>query len=240
MDNLKAKIFIKGKIKLITGLHIGGSSTALDIGGIDNNVIKTARNVPYIPGSSLKGKLRTLYGVSKGYESVEEDDEETSKVFGVSATEEGDRTRIIVRDAFLDEKDFENRKEEFSELELQYTEAKWENTIKRVNSVANPRQLERVPAGVRFKFEFVYNIFNEKDIDNLDILISSMRLLENDYLGASGTRGYGQIEFEDLESVKYKTISVYEGDNKPIEFENKLDIRAAHQNLLNEIKEKVL
>lgn len=235
MENLKAKIFITGKIVLKTGLHIGGSSTALDIGGIDNSVIKTAKGIPYIPGSSLKGKLRTLYSRINGYEGIrrpkgleenskaefDEDDEILIKVFGIGAKEnkgkgkkdytyqDGVVSRLIVRDAFLDEEHFDNNKEElFPELELLYTEGKWENTIDRIKSSATPRQIERIPAGMQFKLKLVYDIYDNKDLIGLKLLFGSFRLLEDDYLGGSGTRGYGKIKFDKLEYI-IKDIGYY-------------------------------
>jgi len=218
------KIFIDGKIELKSGLHIGGSSSALDIGGIDSNVIKTANNVPYIPGSSLKGKIRSLMElkyseytqqtgkVDSGMDrKAQNSNSNIQKLFGSVAKESDHKTRIIVRDAFLDEttkKDMQNRTGKFSNIELDYTEGKWENTIDRLTSSANPRQLERVPAGADFNFSFVFTFYNENDNDLFKMFIEGMQLLEDDYLGGSGTRGYGQIEFKDI-SVKVKTNEDY-------------------------------
>ncbi len=219
---LQAKLFISGKIELKTGLHIGGSSTALDIGGIDSNVIKTAAGVPFIPGSSLKGKMRSLLEKSRGLEKLcadtTGDNADISRIFGLPGdkSEIGFTTRLFVRDTFLDKFDFEDKKEsEFSELELEYTEGKWENTIDRANSAANPRQLERVPAGAMFDFNMMYNIYNEIDVKNLETVITGMRLLQDDYLGGSGSRGYGQIEFKNL-NFTLKTLQKYETDNEKI------------------------
>lgn len=239
MDSLKAKLFIEGVIQLKTGLHIGGSSTALDIGGIDNNVIKTADGVPYIPGSSLKGKLRTLYALGKGYERIEDEDENMKRVFGIDADKTETRTRLVVRDAFLDEEDFKNN-DEFSELELDYTEGKWENTINRLKSSATPRQMERVPAGAQFNCRLVYNIFDQKDIANLnDIVIPALRYLQDDYLGGSGSRGYGQIEFQNM-SVAYKTVNDYKGDNVKKSIESSLVIEGDNTPLIKELTNQIL
>jgi len=52
---------IQGQIELVSGLHIGSGNTEMHIGGTDNPVIKNpVNNQPYIPGSSLKGKMRSL------------------------------------------------------------------------------------------------------------------------------------------------------------------------------------
>ena len=99
-------------------------------------------------------------------------------------------------------------------MELDYTEGKWENTIDRKTGTAqHPRQLERVPSGAKFDFEIIYNNFDdEKDETNLKTVIESMRLLEDDYIGGSGTRGYGKIIFENVKFTQ-KTIKIYEDNN---------------------------
>jgi len=250
------KIFIEGKIELKTGLHVGGSSTALDIGGIDSNVIKNANGVPYIPGSSIKGKIRSLlelkysqYTQLTGFvdngkidrkklqeKGIKENDNELmskfnndiQKLFGSVAKESDHKTRIIVRDAFLDKKtksDMENQTGDFVNIELDYTEGKWENTIDRLTSAANPRQLERVPAGAKFDFSIVFTFYEESDNKLLKMFVEGMQLLQDDYLGGSGSRGYGQIEFKEI-TIREKTTENYkeltEG-NKKIE---KMDLKS--------------
>ncbi len=202
---LISKIFISGQIRLETGLHIGGSKTALDIGGIDLNVIKTAEGVPFIPGSTLKGKLRSLLAREEGSKNVENDSDIIKEIFGepptVKNNQTGKITRLLVRDALLNNESkikLENKEGEFSELELEYTETKWENTIDRKSGTAqHPRQLERVPAGSVFDFELVYNEFDDNKTNlHLTAIKKAMRLLEDDYLGGSGSRGYGKIKIE--------------------------------------------
>lgn len=57
----KGNLILRGKIEALTGLHIGGSKEKMQIGGVDLVVIRNPSNqYPYIPGSSLKGKLRHL------------------------------------------------------------------------------------------------------------------------------------------------------------------------------------
>jgi CRISPR-associated protein Csm3 len=215
---LTGKLFISGKIIATTGLHVGGSKTALDIGAIDLSVIKTAAGVPFIPGSSLKGKLRTLLAREYGSERVEEDPEPIASLFG-SANRQGETgtaSRLIVRDAFLDEDDFRAKREaDLAELEMEYTESKWENTINRLTGTAeHPRQLERVPAGARFEFELVYNVLDDgQEETHLTALRKAMRLLEDDYLGGQGSRGYGRIRF-DAVRLERKQIADYEGANR--------------------------
>lgn len=221
---LISKIFIKGQIELKTGMHIGGSKTALDIGGIDLNVIKTSEGVPFIPGSSLKGKLRSLLAREFGSDDVKNDSEDIKQIFGESPSKDssGQITRLIVRDALMNPDikiKIENREGEFSEMELDFTETKWENTINRKTGTAeHPRQLERVPAGTIFDFELVYNEFDDKKTDtHLTLIKKAMRLLEDDYLGGSGSRGYGKIEFKNVKFLQ-KDIEIYEGDNIPKPF----------------------
>lgn len=228
---LKGKIFIDGKIKAITGLSIGGSKTDTLIGGIDDNVIKTSEGVPYIPGSSLKGKLRSLYELCKRGYQCKCGDCDICAIFGVGAnkrTENLGPTRLVVRDAHLNKntkKYMENKEDIFKDLELIYTEGKWENTIDRKTSVAdNPRQIERVPAGAKFDFNIIFNVFDDEDIDRFYELLSAMSMLEDDYIGGSGSRGYGRIKFVDFD-VKVKSVNDYKGDNKPISLkEDILDI----------------
>lgn len=220
---LLAKRFIRGRILATTGLHIGGSKSALDIGGIDLNVIKSAGGVPFIPGSSLKGKLRSILAREHGRQAVENDPEPIKEIFGSAGdTAEGQAARLIVRDAFLDLEDFRRKREgkgegeyNLSELELDYTEGKWENTINRKTGTAeHPRQLERVPAGAVFRFEMIYNVLDDGREDNhLAQIRKAMRILEDDYLGGQGSRGYGRIRFYDVR-LEEKTIQEYEGGNQ--------------------------
>lgn len=230
---LTGKFIINGEIKCETGLHIGGSKTALDIGGIDLNVIKTANGIPYIPGSSLKGKLRSMLAREEGSENPKNDSDTIKEIFGDSPSgkdDPGKITRLIVRDCYL--KNWEkmlNKEGDFKELELDYTESKWENTIDRKSGTAgNPRQIERVPAEAIFSFEIVYDIYDDKKNNkfkkeiHLEEIKKALRLLQDDYLGGSGSRGYGKIVFENLSAVE-KTIKNYEEGNKGTNVEFKLN-----------------
>ena len=228
MEKLIGKYFIKGEILVKTGLHVGGSKTALDIGGIDTNVIKTANGVPYIPGSSLKGKLRSMLAREEGSEDVKADSKGIREIFGFPPKQKdaggneikAEQTRLIVRDAFL--KNWEemlNKKGEFKDLELDYTEGKWENSINRTTGTAgSPRQIERVPPGAIFKFELIYDVYDDdKKDDHLEEIKKAMRLLQDDYLGGSGSRGYGQIEFQNIQTGE-KTIENYK-ENSELQLE---------------------
>jgi len=229
--SLEGKVLITGKIRAETGLSIGGATVGLDIGGLDNPVIKdpiTER--PYIPGSSLKGKLRSLLEKAEGLEFNAnvggsrihqcEDEESFSrckvcKIFGLPGEKGfGEPTRLIVRDAFLTERSTEMLKE--ARTDLPYTEVKWENVIDRITSAANPRQMERVPEGAEFEFGMIYNIFSEGDKSNLKEVFKALELLEHDYLGGSGSRGYGRVKFEDI-NVYWNSKADYESGDVEIE-----------------------
>ena len=217
---LVANIFLKGKIECLTGLHIGGSKEKFEIGGVDNPVHRDPMSrLPYIPGSSLKGKLRMLLEYQLGAVEGGEPSKslEITNLFGTAAgndagTEANEEPnnrddernkstplRLIVRDAFPDETT--TTKWESMESELLYTEFKPENTIDRLTSAANPRTMERVVKGSIFNVEFILGIYqndheNRTWQNNLDNLLTAMRLLEHSTLGGSGSRGYGQVRFK--------------------------------------------
>lgn len=194
---LEKKIIYTGTIELLTGLHIGGTNAALNIGGPDKFVVRNPlTNVPYIPGSSLKGKMRSLVeianGETNGGKPTNNPNSKAGALFGISGdSDNGKPSRLIVRDA---EMDLSNA-EMFDNTDLPYTESKTEVAIDRVTSKATPRTFERVPAGAKFKLNMVLNIFegeNENDLKNT--LNQAIKLLEDDYLGGHGSRGYGQVK----------------------------------------------
>jgi CRISPR-associated protein Csm3 len=217
MAQLLGKVIIKSKIMVKTGIRIGGPTEGLKIGGIDNPVIRDAKGKPYIPGSSLKGKLRSLLELKEGLpldeeigihlcENLEDYKKcDVCKIFGVmDVTSNSDvvLTRLIVRDTYLDE---ESITEEMRDnLPFPWTEVKTEinidrrtGTVSRKGGLRNP---ERVPAGAVFKdCEMIFNIYEEDDKNLLVKLFQAMKLLEDDYLGGMGSRGYGKVEFQDIE-----------------------------------------
>lgn len=216
---LRGKIFIDGKIEALTGISIGGSKTDSIIGGIDNSIIKTSEGVPFIPGSSLKGKMRALYELRERGYTCDCSNCEICAIFGLGANKRNNEigpTRLIVRDALLNEEvkdQMKNKEDIFKELELIYTEGKWENLINNRTSRADPRQTERVPAGAKFDFNIVFNIFEDIDVDRFYQLLSAMSMLEDDYIGGSGSRGYGRIKFIDFD-LKLKSTKDYKLGNK--------------------------
>lgn len=223
--HLKGRIFLSGNIRLLSGLHIGGKQGELSIGGVDSPVIRNPANgKPYIPGSSLKGKMRSLSekltnapqnttihkGKDNGVGQVkmhvatsadEYADYWVNPIFGVV----GDAgefvtapNRLIVRDIALSETSAKEL--ESARTDLPYTEVKWEAAIDRVTSAATPRQIERVPAGAVFgPMELVFSVYLDNDIEALfKHVITALQLVEDDYLGGHGSRGSGKVAFEAL------------------------------------------
>lgn len=211
---------ISGTITVLTGLHIGAGKDSLEIGGLDQPVIKhPLTGEPYIPGSSIKGKMRSLLEISRymaasaetrAYVLGEKDSKgrgmacgcgkkgcASCTIFGTSATEKGPElgpTRLIVRDASLSDK----WRQKFKDNELAM-EVKYENTIDRVRGVADhPRPLERVPANVQFDFYLSFKVFEGDSADLLEDVFRGLRLIELDALGGNSSRGCGQVRFDNL------------------------------------------
>ena len=193
-----AKIKFSAQIRLETGLHIGASNAFAAIGAIDSPVIKDPiTNLPIIPGSSIKGKMRTLLAKVYNEEIVKnpsQDSDVLSRLFGNSEDKRFKMGRLIFRDAFLSNAD------ELDSLGARsYTEVKFENTINRATAVANPRQIERVVRGAIFELDIIYEVENvEELLEDMQTLGEGMKLLQYDYLGGNGSRGYGKIVFKNL------------------------------------------
>lgn len=196
-----AKIEISGTIEIVTGLHIGGSSAFSAIGAVDSPVIMDTRtNQPMIPGSSLKGKMRAL--LAKQYntaiaKTADDDAECLTNLFGSAKSKK--ESRVLFTDMFLDNLD------ELKRAGLTgATEVKFENSISRTTAVANPRQIERVVRGAQFPMQLIYEYTDKTDEETLlqdfCILKEGFKLLEYDYLGGSGSRGYGRVKFLDLDA----------------------------------------
>ena len=203
---LKEYVKMEGPLACKTGVRIGGSKEEIEIGGLDNPIIRDPLSkLPYIPGSSLKGKLRSLLEYKEG--KIREDgkpcgcgkaDCKICKVFGPHSPQHEffGPSRIIVRDAKLTKQSIEKLKK-LQEEGLMYTELKAENIIDRKTGRAGDlRTMERVPAGAEFGYQIVLRIFEPED--NRDELVNfvkqGLELLAQDYLGGSGTRGYGWVE----------------------------------------------
>jgi len=207
MRLLKTNI-IRGRIRVETGLHIGGSTDTMEIGGMDNPIIRMPHTgEPYIPGSSLKGRMRSLCEwrlgrlSSSGHVHVCDDAVcPVCRVFG--STMGGDSrgpTRLIVRDAMLTE---ESRKRFRSGAVV--VEEKHENSINRITAVANPRPLERVVPGIEFDLELLYKVIDTADGGDQDernrgdVVLRALRYVAEDCLGGYGSRGSGKVSFVDL------------------------------------------
>lgn len=202
-----AKIKISGKISSLTGMHIGGASGFSAIGAIDSPVIRDVRtDDPMIPGSSLKGKMRSLlakqYTDTKKMPTHNNDDERIRRLFGYMQDGKSGKgeekkafpARLQFSDMFLMNKDY------LSEIGVPTTEVKFENYINRLTAVATPRQIERSVAGSEYELDLIYNVVNEDEmIEDFKTINEGMKLLTYDYLGGHGSRGYGRIRFSDVD-----------------------------------------
>ena len=212
------KLEITGKIEILTGMHIGGSSSFSAIGAIDSPIVRDIESdLPMIPGSSLKGKIRYL--LSKKYnkdiaKNHNEDDEAILRLFGSSDKEKLYRSRLIFSDSILSNID------KFKEIGIHNpTEIKTENSINRLTAIANPRQIERVIRASEFDFSIIYNVETEEDVEDIeidiDLLCQGLKLLKYDYIGGHGSRGYGRVNVKDLEikEVTNNVLSIKKEDN---------------------------
>lgn len=225
---LKGYKNIEGVIEVITGLHIGGSTSIIEIGGKDNPVIKhPLTKEPYIPGSSIKGKMRSLLEWRLGKINTDSGSRDygdvhkwcTDKkcpicvIFGTSADEAGlGPTRLIVRDAVLSN-EYKNKQKEtdIAWTVLNLTEDKYENTINRITARANPRNFERVISSTEFTFTMSYRVFEngdngQNDEELFNHVIDGLKLIEKDALGGAGSRGCGQVKFQIAVNGTYKPL----------------------------------
>lgn len=232
LNNIK---IIKGKIRLLSGLHIGTGDTEMHIGGTDTPVMKHPHTYePYIPGSSLKGKIRSLLELKSGLivkdgkpisvkmlKACTDNNEKRVacenilKIFGISGADSSEENANIIgltRASFSDAYFSENCKKRIKDERLPRTEIKSENTIDRITGTAgDPRTTERVPSGMEFEFRVSLKEF-DADKNLITTLLEGFKLLEMDALGGSGSRGYGRvkIEFEDDElKTKFEEINLF-------------------------------
>lgn len=252
------KYIIEAEMECRTGLHIGGISEGYEIGGVDNVVVKVPASFevtlggesyqipaecPYVPGSSLKGKLRSLLEWAEGKVKVEKVKAEEVKaetgqageekaigwkapvhtckeadcsvctIFGSPAEEATVQgpTRLSVLDAYPTKETLDKWEKELGTGI--FTELKAENTIDRLTSQANPRQMERVPAGSVFRVTMVYDVYQEDDKKHLKKVFQAMKLLQDSFLGGSGSRGSGRVDFRKF-NIVYRPIEYYKGELK--------------------------
>ena len=192
-----AKIRINGDILVKTGMHIGGSSAFAAIGAVDSPIVRDVRsNLPLLPGSSLKGKMRSLLAkeFNESLQDPDNDHERIVRLFGSAKKGNVKRSRLLFSDMVL------ANESELRQAGLQsMTEVKFENSISRLTAVANPRQIESAVRGSVFELDLIYEVENEAEmLEDMETLAEGMRLLKFDYIGGSGSRGYGKIAFENV------------------------------------------
>ena len=224
---LIGKLIVEGEMHCETGLHIGAGKGSLEIGGADNPVVKDSHGRPYVPGSTLRGRVRSLLEQATGLAVPSElvyiskrkgqevrihqsdrPDDEVCILFGRSPgrmekvsggdleSNSATPARLSVFDAPLVAESITAQMRETLDDEL--TEVKSENAIDRITSQANPRTLERVPAGARFRIRMVLDLLCPEDSTLPALLVQGLRLLEDDTLGGGGSRGSGRVRFADL------------------------------------------
>jgi len=226
------KIRITGKLQLLTGMHIGSSNDFAPIGAVDSVIVRNPLdNTPIIPGSSIKGKIRTLLARTENdshiLNIISKDKDYIKRLFG-SSEPDIVHARLQFFDLFMNKENKELLEKKNTDLYL--TEIKFENTINRLTAVANPRQIERVPAGTIFDFNLIYNVEDNSQVeDDFNNLSKAFKLLQMDYIGGSGTRGYGKIAFTEL-NTKFMNLT----DKKISVSKETLD------NILSEVKNYAL
>ncbi|MDR7432866.1 MAG: type III-A CRISPR-associated RAMP protein Csm3 [Armatimonadota bacterium] len=243
------KVALSAEIVALTGLRIGAAASGLDIGGVDQPVLRDpVTNQPYIPGSSLKGKLRSLLTKAHGL-PLQQLVQRPVEVWLHWCTDEagyracmvcptfgqfpsGPRgarfdfvspARLITRDARLgpelqvaEDGRVSRRSWKEVDTDLPFSEVKVEVALDVITAASNPRQMERVPPGAIFESEVLFTVFRpdgqsidgEMEKKRLREVIAAMRLLEDDYLGSSGTRGYGKVKFQKVQ-VSWRPIEYY-------------------------------
>jgi len=257
---LAGKLILSGDLHCETGLHIGAGKGSLEIGGADNPVVKDAFGLPYIPGSSLRGRLRSLLENALGLTTPAElvylskrrgqevrihqsdrPDDEVCLLFGRSPgrmervegeaveTRQATPARLAVYDAPLDPASITAQMRE--NLDDEVTEVKSENAIDRITSQANPRTLERVPAGARFRVRMVLDVLCDEDKALAARLVEGLRLLEDDALGGGGSRGSGRVRFANL-ALTWRNRAFYSSGGEEAKLASGADL-AAVQALAN-------
>ena len=251
---LVGKLIVSGELHCETGLHIGAGKGSLEIGGADNPVVKDAFGLPYIPGSSLRGRIRSLLENALGLTTPAElvylskrkgqevrihqsdrPDDEICLLFGRNPgrmdrmagealdTRASTPARLAIYDAPLDAASITPQMRE--NLDDEITEVKSENAIDRITSQANPRTLERVPAGARFGVRMVLDVLCEEDKALAARLVEGLRLLEDDALGGGGSRGSGRVRFANLRVV-WRNRAFYSSGGAEAELASGADLTA--------------
>jgi len=242
--NLYGRVFIECQIETKTGLHIGGAESSLAIGGVDNVIIRDPLSGrPYVPGSSIKGKMRSqmekFHGLPQNQRIGRDVHIHTCKngddyancvvchIYGLPGDSNfSTSTRLVVRDVQLSEESVARLNA--AKTDLPFSEVKWEAAIDRVTSAATPRQMERVPAGAVFgPAEMVYSVYERADVKRFENVVEGMQLLEDDYLGGSGSRGSGKVAFRAIKLTAKARDSYRQGKAYERTFDTLDDLAAA-------------
>lgn len=199
---LLGKLTINAVLRLETGLHIGGASDFAPIGAVDSPFIRDPyTKQPIIPGSSIKGKIRTLLARSlsdaEWLNDINKDSNEIKRLFGSIGENKPLASRLQFSDIYLTKESAVNLSS--MDLDTFMGEIKFENSINRIAATATPRQIERVPAGAEFTFFVTYNVEELEEVKgDIQLLADGLKLLQMDYLGGHGSRGYGRVSFRDF------------------------------------------
>ncbi|PJI06540.1 MULTISPECIES: type III-A CRISPR-associated RAMP protein Csm3 [Clostridium] len=220
MEEYKLKltniITLTTTMRVLTGLRIGGSNEELNIGDIDNPILRDPlTKEPYIPGSSIKGSLRSILEIVRGVNDINNGvcncgKCDICKLFGTAyngriSSIKGTPARLIFRDAKLNNKS----RVLLRKFNPSMVEIKKENTINRITGGAIPRTLDRIPAGTEFSIEMQLKIFEGDNKDKyIDYINSGFKLLEYNYIGGSGSRGYGKVKFDELKYDEDKCLDI--------------------------------
>jgi len=227
---LAGKLIIDASLACLTGLHIGAGKGSLEIGGADNPVIKDAFGRPVVPGSSIRGRMRSLLEQALGLTAPDEmiylsrrrgqevrihqsdrPNDPICLLFGRNPGRmervKGDAiesrhitpARLSIYDAPLEVESITAQMRE--QLDDELTEVKSENAIDRITAQANPRTLERVPAGAKFRVRIVIDILQDEDRKLVPLVVQGLRLMEDASLGGGGSRGSGRVEFQNIRAV---------------------------------------
>lgn len=195
------KILISCDLIVRTGLHIGSAAQFSAIGAVDSTVVRDSiTGYPIVPGSSLKGKLRTLLArsLTKDVQKMPDFQKDDNVIIRLFGSPEPKAAQLQFADCFV------NNLEQMQKVGL--TEVKAENTIDRATAIANPRFIERVNAGTSFAVRIVYNVIDENTVaEDMKLLAKGMKLLQLDYLGGHGSRGSGRVSFRNFKLTAFET-----------------------------------
>ncbi|HOT98544.1 MAG TPA: type III-A CRISPR-associated RAMP protein Csm3 [bacterium] len=228
------KLLIKGVLRCETGLHIGSAQGNLEIGGLDSPVVRDPLSrEPYIPGSSLRGKMRAILERKEGKTFDRHSGQgvyrhecadlscTVCRLFGATGRgqdEVNQPSRLAIRDLRLTHDSLARLNE--IDTGLQYTELKFENALDRITAAANPRQIERVPAGAEFRFELVYTVETESKTElesDLKNIFALLNMVQDDSIGGHGARGYGKISLQlggGMGEVTARRVSYYTAEDE--------------------------